>query len=56
MMDTILIYAFAAAALGGLDSPIGAIIAGWTIGVIEDLAATYIEFIGHDLKILSRSR
>ncbi len=51
MMDTILIYALAAAVLGGLDSPMGAIIAAWAIGVMENLAATYIEFVGDDLKI-----
>jgi branched-chain amino acid transport system permease protein len=51
MMDTILIYALAAAVLGGLDSPMGAVIAAWAIGVMENLAATYIEFVGDDLKI-----
>jgi branched-chain amino acid transport system permease protein len=51
MMDTILIYALAAAVLGGLDSPMGAIVAAWAIGVVENLAATYIDFVGDDLKI-----
>jgi branched-chain amino acid transport system permease protein len=50
-MDTILIYALAAAVLGGLDSPIGAVVAAWIIGVAENLAGTYIGFIGDDLKI-----
>jgi branched-chain amino acid transport system permease protein len=51
MMDTILIYALAAAVLGGLDSPLGAILAAWIIGVTENLAATYLPFVGDDLKI-----
>jgi branched-chain amino acid transport system permease protein len=50
-MDTILIYALAAAVLGGLDSPVGAVVAAWIIGVAENLAGTYIGFIGDDLKI-----
>jgi branched-chain amino acid transport system permease protein len=51
MMDTILIYALAAAVLGGLDSPMGAIVAAWGIGVVENLAGTYIDVVGDDLKI-----
>jgi branched-chain amino acid transport system permease protein len=50
MMFTILIYASAAATLGGLDSPGGAVIAGLAIGVIESMAAGYIDWIGQDLK------
>jgi branched-chain amino acid transport system permease protein len=41
MMRPILIYAFAAAVLGGLESPIGAIIGGLTIGVALNLIVTY---------------
>jgi branched-chain amino acid transport system permease protein len=52
MMLTVLIYALAAAAFGGLDSPLGAVIAGLFIGVIENLAGGYIGFIGSDLKII----
>jgi branched-chain amino acid transport system permease protein len=51
MMDGILVYALAAAVLGGLDSPLGAVVAAWIIGVVENLAGTYIGFIGNDLKI-----
>jgi branched-chain amino acid transport system permease protein len=51
MMDTILIYALAAAVLGGLDSPIGAVVAAWVIGVTENLAGTYLDWVGNDLKI-----
>jgi len=51
-MSSVLIYAFAAAALGGLDSPVGALIGGWIIGVAQNLAGTYVGFIGGDLEIL----
>jgi branched-chain amino acid transport system permease protein len=51
-MASVLIYSFAAATLGGFDSPLGAVIGGWVIGVAETLAGYYIGFIGSDLKIL----
>jgi branched-chain amino acid transport system permease protein len=51
-MGAVLIYSFAAATLGGFDSPIGAIVGGWIIGVSEQLAGHYVDFIGADLKIL----
>ncbi len=49
--DPILVYALAAVIIGGLDSPIGAVIAAWAIAVLENLAGTYVSWIGHDLKI-----
>jgi branched-chain amino acid transport system permease protein len=52
LMGGVLVYAFAAAALGGFDSAIGAVVGGWIIGVSENLAGTYVGFIGADLKIL----
>ena len=52
LMGGVLVYAFAAAALGGFDSAIGAVVGGWIIGVSESLAGTYVGFIGADLKIL----
>ena len=51
-MGGVLIYSFAAATLGGFDSPLGAVLGGWIIGVAENLAGTYVDFIGSDLKIL----
>ncbi|MFC9518074.1 branched-chain amino acid ABC transporter permease [Nocardiaceae bacterium NPDC056970] len=50
MLVASLIYAFAAAVLGGLDSPVGALIGGLIVGVAENLAGTYISWIGHDFK------
>ena len=34
MMQAVLIYAFAAAVLGGLESPVGAVVGGIALGVI----------------------
>ncbi|QNO38316.1 branched-chain amino acid ABC transporter permease [Protaetiibacter sp. SSC-01] len=51
MMFGVLIYSFAAATLGGWDSPLGAVIAGVLLGVCQNLAATYIPAIGSDLTI-----
>jgi branched-chain amino acid transport system permease protein len=51
-MGGVMIYSFAAATLGGLDSPGGALIGGWIIGVAETLAGYYVDPIGSDLKIL----
>jgi branched-chain amino acid transport system permease protein len=51
MMDGPLVYALAAVILGGISSPIGVVIAAALIGILENLAAVYLPFIGHDLKI-----
>ncbi|MBK5223204.1 MAG: branched-chain amino acid ABC transporter permease [Acidimicrobiia bacterium] len=51
MMVGVQIYAFAAATLGGFDSPVGAVVGGIIVGVAENMAGTYIGFIGSDLKI-----
>jgi branched-chain amino acid transport system permease protein len=51
-MGGVIVYSFAAATLGGFDSPFGAVVGGWIIGVTENLAGTYVDFIGSDLKIL----
>jgi len=51
MLDNALVYALAAVILGGLTSPVGVVVAAWIIGVLENLAAVYIPFIGFDLKI-----
>ena len=52
LMAGVLVYSFAGAALGGFDSPIGAVVGSWIIGVTEALAGTYIDVIGSDLKVL----
>jgi branched-chain amino acid transport system permease protein len=51
MLDNALVYALAAVILGGLTSPVGVVVAAWIIGVLENLAAVYVSFIGYDLKV-----
>lgn len=50
MMFNFLIYAMAAAMLGGFDSPGGAVVAGVGLGVSESLVAGYVSAVGSDLK------
>lgn len=50
MFSATLIYAFAAAILGGLTSPIGALVGGLIVGISENLAGTYLPGIGNDFK------
>ncbi len=51
MMMPILFYGLAAATLGGWDSPLGAIVGGLLVGVAESLGASYLPFIGADMRI-----
>jgi branched-chain amino acid transport system permease protein len=49
MMSGILVYALAAALLGGIDNPWGAPIGGLIVGVIENLAGVYV--VGTQIKL-----
>jgi branched-chain amino acid transport system permease protein len=49
MMSGILLYGFAGALLGGIDSPPGAVAGGLLLGVLENLAGAYV--VGTDLKL-----
>ena len=49
MMSGILLYAFAAALVGGIDSPGGAVLGGFIVGVLENLLGAYV--IGTELKL-----
>jgi branched-chain amino acid transport system permease protein len=51
MMLIILIYSFAAAVLGGIDSPVGAVVGGLVLGVLINLLGTYVDFIGGELRL-----
>jgi branched-chain amino acid transport system permease protein len=51
MMQAILIYAFAAAVLGGLESPVGAVVGGLVLGVGLNLLGTYVHFVSSELQL-----
>jgi branched-chain amino acid transport system permease protein len=50
LMQPILVYAFAAAVLGGLDSPAGAVVGGLAIGVSLNLVVQYVPAITSELQ------
>lgn len=49
MMVGVLIYAFAGALIGGIDNPVGAVVGGFLVGVLENLIGTYV--VGTELKM-----
>jgi branched-chain amino acid transport system permease protein len=51
MMQSVLIYAFAAAVLGGIDSPLGAVVGGLALGVSINLLSTYVDFVTPELEL-----
>jgi branched-chain amino acid transport system permease protein len=51
MMLGVLLYGFAGAVLGGMTSPGGAVLGGFAVGVMENLAGTFIPYFGRELKL-----
>jgi branched-chain amino acid transport system permease protein len=51
MMQSVLLYAFAAAVLGGIDSPLGAVVGGLVLGVALNLIGTYVHPVGGELRL-----
>jgi len=49
MMGGVLLYAFAAALVGGIDNPMGAVIGGFLVGVLENVLGAFV--IGNELKL-----
>jgi len=49
MMGGVLLYAFAAALVGGVDNPGGAVLGGFTVGVLENVLGAFV--IGNELKL-----
>jgi branched-chain amino acid transport system permease protein len=45
LMQQVLVYSFAAAALGGFDSPLGAVVGGLVVGVANSLTVQYVGFL-----------
>jgi branched-chain amino acid transport system permease protein len=50
-MQVYIVYAFAAAVLGGIESPVGAIIGGLALGVTINLLGTYVDYITPDMEL-----
>jgi branched-chain amino acid transport system permease protein len=50
MMGGVLLYAFAAALVGGIDSPGGAVLGGLLVGVLENVLGAFV--IGNELKLV----
>jgi branched-chain amino acid transport system permease protein len=50
-MQPILLYAFAGAVLGGIDSAAGAVVGSLFLGVFLNLVGTYVGWIGTDLRL-----
>ena len=49
MMGGVLLYAFAAALVGGIDNPAGAVFGGFLVGVLENVIGAFV--IGNELKL-----
>ncbi len=50
LMRTVLLYAFAAAVLGGIESPFGAVVGGLVLGALLSLIGAYVHWIGPGLR------
>ena len=50
MLRTALLYALAAAVIGGIDSPGGAVVGGLLVGVGVQLLGTYVDWVGAELR------
>ena len=51
LMQPVLLYAFAGAVLGGIDSPLGAVVGSLLLGVLVNLIGTYVNFVGTELRL-----
>ena len=50
-MDVVLIYAFASAVLGGIESPAGAVVGGLALGVLIALLTEYVGFVTSEIRL-----
>ena len=51
LMQPVLLYAFAGAVLGGIDSPFGAVVGSLILGVLVNLIGTYVDWVGTELRL-----
>jgi branched-chain amino acid transport system permease protein len=51
LMQAVLLYAFAAAVLGGLESPAGAVVGGLLLGVFLNLVGQYVHFVTAQVRL-----
>ena len=49
-MQPVLLYAFAGAVLGGINSALGAVVGSLALGVFLNLVGTYVSWVGTDLR------
>ena len=49
MMDNLLFYAFVSSVLGGVFSPVGTVVGGFALGLIESLIGTYLPVFGRSM-------
>jgi branched-chain amino acid transport system permease protein len=49
-MQPVLLYAFAGAVLGGIDSALGAVVGSLLVGVFVNLTGTYVSWVGTELR------
>jgi branched-chain amino acid transport system permease protein len=51
LMQPVLLYAFAGAVLGGIDSLLGAVVGTMLLGVLINLIGTYVNWVGSELRL-----
>jgi branched-chain amino acid transport system permease protein len=51
LMQPVLLYAFAGAVLGGIDSPLGAVVGTMLLGVLVNVVGTYVDWVGTELRL-----
>lgn len=52
MMARLLVFALAAAILGGLGNPVGAVIGGFAFALLETLLIGYVSFVTSDVALV----
>jgi branched-chain amino acid transport system permease protein len=53
LMVPTLVFGFAAATLGGFDSPLGAVVGGMIVAFVEKFSLQYVDLLGPELAVAS---